>query len=96
MGYALPIDEPDGFLDKGTVIGAQGRALLVRTRRGVVRAERAAGCLLAPRCGDGVLTAFLPDGEAWVTCVLTRQDVEAEVELPPKSVLNARELSVDR
>ena len=63
MGYALPIEEPEGSLVKGIVagVGTDDGAMLVRTPRGVVRAERAAGCLLKPRCGDTVLTAFLPD-----------------------------------
>lgn len=95
MGYALPIEEPEGSIDKGTVIGAQGNALLVRTRFGVVRAGRAAGCLLSPRRGDEVLTASLPDGEVWVTCVLSRPGGEAEIELPDKTVLKGRELSFE-
>ncbi|OUO93845.1 DUF3540 domain-containing protein [Cloacibacillus sp. An23] len=95
MGYALPI-EADGALVKGTVAGVgDDGAMLVRTPRGLVRAERAAGCLLKPRCGDVVLTAFLPGGEAWVTCVLVRGDTEAEIELPAKTALRARELSVE-
>ena len=62
MGYALPAEEPEGSLVKGTVagVGTDDGAMLVRTPRGMVRAERAAGCLLKPRCGDTVLTAFLP------------------------------------
>ena len=71
--------------------------MLVRTPRGIVRAERAAGCLLKPRCGDTVLTAFLPGGEAWVTCVLTRAEAETEAELalPDRTALRARELSIE-
>lgn len=99
MGYALPIEEPEGSLVKGTVagVGTDDGAMLVRTPRGVVRAERAAGCLLKPRCGDTVLTAFLPDGEAWVTCVLTRAETETEAELalPERTALCARELSIE-
>ncbi|WP_302807065.1 DUF3540 domain-containing protein [Cloacibacillus porcorum] len=95
MAYALPVEEPGGTLDKGTVMGVQGTALLVMTSQGVVRAGRAAGCLLAPRAGDGVLTAFLPNGEAWVTCVLTRTDGEAEIELPDETTLRGRKLSVE-
>ena len=67
-------------------------------RRDRQRAGNAtAGCLLKPRCGDTVLTAFLPDGEAWVTCVLARAeaDGEAELALPDRTALRARELSVE-
>ena len=99
MGYALPIEEPEGSLVKGTVagVGTDDGAMLVRTPRGMVRAERAAGCLLKPRCGDTVLTAFLPDGEAWVTCVLARAEAETEAELalPERTALRARELSIE-
>lgn len=95
MGYALPIEEPEGSQDKGTVMGAQGRALLVQTARGIVRAERAAGCLLTPKRGDVVLVVALADGEAWVTCVLSRAAGEAEIELPEKTALRGRELSVE-
>lgn len=95
MGYALSVENPENALEKGTVIGVHENALLLHTSRGIVKAQRAAGCLLAPRCGDGVLTAFLPDGEAWVTCVLTRPNVGAEIDLPEKTTLRARELSVE-
>ncbi len=95
MEYALSAAESEGTLEKASVIGVQGTALLVRTRIGVMRAERAAGCLLAPRGGDGVLVAVLPGGEAWVTCVLTRADGDAEIELPDRTALRARELSVE-
>ena len=99
MGYALPTEEPESSLVKGTVtgVGMNDGAMLVRTPRGIVRAERAAGCLLKPRCGDTVLTAFLPDGEAWVTCVLTRAEAETEAELalPERTALCARELSIE-
>ena len=93
MGYALPAEEPESSLVKGTVtgVGMNDGAMLVRTPRGIVRAERAAGCLLKPRCGDTVLTAFLPGGEAWVTCVLTRAEAETEAELalPDRTALRA-------
>ena len=48
MGYALPTEEPESSLVKGTVtgVGMNDGAMLVRTPRGIVRAERAAGCLL--------------------------------------------------
>ena len=99
MGYALPAEEPEGSLVKGTVtgVGMNDGAMLVRTPRGIVRAERAAGCLLKPRCGDTVLTAFLSGGEAWVTCVLTRAEAETEAELalPDRTALRARELSIE-
>ena len=99
MGYALPAEEPESSLVKGTVtgVGMNDGAMLVRTPRGIVRAERAAGCLLKPRCGDTVLTAFLPGGEAWVTCVLTRAEAETEAELalPDRTALRAHELSIE-
>lgn len=95
MGYALPIEELTASLDKGTVIGVHGRALLVRMAHGVVRAERAVGCLLTPQCGDVTLVATLPDGEAWVTCVLSREDCPAEIELPEKTSLRGEELSIE-
>ena len=84
MGYALPTEEPESSLVKGTVtgVGMNDGAMLVRTPRGIVRAERAAGCLLKPRCGDTVLTAFLHDGEA-------------ELALPDRTALRARELSIE-
>ena len=95
MGYALPIEEPTGSIEKGTVIGVQGRAVLVNMMHGIVRAERAAGCLLTPRSGDVALVALLSDGEAWVTCVLSRADGEAEIEFPEKTSLRGQELSIE-
>ncbi|MDR0439609.1 MAG: DUF3540 domain-containing protein [Candidatus Accumulibacter sp.] len=69
---------------------------LVASPLGMVRAERAAGCLLRPQAGDRVLVAFT-GGNAWVLSVLERSHPEdaATLELPEKSTLAAGRLNVE-
>jgi hypothetical protein len=60
----------------------------------LVRATRAAGCLLAPAAGDRVLLALTPNN-AWVLAVLEREESgAATLELPPQTTLSARETLV--
>lgn len=47
----------------------------VRTHVGLLRADRAASCLLAPKLGDLVLVATSDSGQSWILAVL-RQDAE--------------------
>jgi hypothetical protein len=54
----------------------------VRTRAELVRAERAASCLLEPAPGDKVLVALSEDrAEAYIVAVLARRDADAKTEL---------------
>lgn len=66
---------------------------------GMVRARRAAGCLLMPRAGDSVL-CFLPgatsdgDNAAYVLNVLERPDDTGELALPATATLAAQRLEL--
>ena len=94
MGYALSLGLVENGLVSGTVQACEGDALLVRGKTGLIRAERAEGCLLAPGPGDSVLVALLDSGEAWVLSVLRRRGGEAALHLPDHTALRARELEV--
>ena len=71
----------------GLVRVCDGDALLLSGREGVVRALRAASCLLAPAPGDTVLWVRTEEGEAWVLAVLRRAETEeaAQLRLPEES-----------
>ena len=84
MGYALSLGLVENGLVSGTVQACEGDALLVRGKTGLIRAERAEGCLLAPGPGDRVLVALLDSGEAWVLSVLRRRGGEAALRLPDR------------
>ncbi|WP_437872626.1 DUF3540 domain-containing protein [Sorangium sp. So ce363] len=58
----------------GTVVRADGAALVVETDAGELRAKRAKGCLLEPEAGDLVLVAVATDGRCYVLSVLERED----------------------
>ena len=58
----------------GTVVRADGAALVVETDAGELRAKRAKGCLLEPEAGDLVLIAVATDGRCYVLSVLERED----------------------
>lgn len=87
-------------MDSGVVFSQSGDALLVSCGQGLVRATRAAGCLLEPELQDRVLVAILADGSAWVLSVLERRTTErgaacpATIRLPEQSVLAADALSL--
>ena len=80
-------------MSSGVVRFSDGDALLLSGREGVVRALRAASCLLAPAPGDTVLWTRTEAGEAWVLAVLRRAENEgpALVRLPESS-----EIAVER
>lgn len=91
---------PASGLDSGTVFSRSGDAMLVSSGQGMVRATRAAGCLLEPEPHDRVLLVVLSDGSAWVLSVLQRGEEQGEegagatVHLPDNSVLAAKSLRV--
>lgn len=60
---------------------------------GMVRARRAAGCLLMPRAGDSVL-CFFGDDTAYVLNVLERPDDTGELALPATATLAAQRLEL--
>jgi len=73
----------------GEVTQAAGAALSVRTGENVLRARRAASCLLAPLVGDKVLLVSDHD-EAYVLAVLERaQANQATLELPGDTEIRA-------
>ncbi len=55
-----------------TLSRAEGAGLFMETSRGLVRATRAASCLLQPIVGDRVICAQSATGQAWVLAVLER------------------------
>lgn len=87
-------------LDSGVVFNRNGDALLLSCQQGLVRATRAAGCLLEPEPNDLVLVSVLPDGSAWVLSVLERRppdcgiEYPATIRLPEQTVLAADALSL--
>jgi hypothetical protein len=58
--------------ETGLVVRLEEGAFVVRGPSGVLRAKRAASCLLAPAEGDLALVAVLPSGSAYVLAVLER------------------------
>lgn len=81
---ATPVREKSLVLQQqyGEVTQAAGAALSVRAGASVLRARRAASCLLAPLVGDKVLLVTDQD-EAYVLAVLERaQPNQATLELP--------------
>jgi hypothetical protein len=77
-------------LVEGVARMVSGACCMVATPAGLLRATRAAGCLLAPMAGDRVLLALTPDN-AWVLAVLERgEGGAATLELPPQTTVNAR------
>lgn len=86
-------------MDSGTVVSRSNDAFLVASGQGVIRATRAAGCLLEPDVQDRVLLAVLADGSAWVLSVLERNTGQephtaATIRLPDHSVLAADTLNL--
>jgi hypothetical protein len=69
---ARNLDQGAVVQELGTVVGADGAALAVRTAGGEYQARRAAACLLAPEVGDLVIVASLSSGAAYVLSVLER------------------------
>ncbi len=81
-------------LASGRVQQADRGAALVAGPFGLVRAQRAAGCLLEPKTGDTV-ALFLTAQEAWIISVLSRASGdEGELVLPAKTAVRARELAL--
>ena len=80
-------------LASGRVQQADRGAALVAGPFGLVRAQRAAGCLLEPKTGDTV-ALFLTDQEAWIISVLARTPGEGELVLPARTAVRARELQI--
>ena len=78
----------------GAVLVSDGESVLLNSRAGVVRALRAASCLLAPTPGDTVLWTRADEGEAWVLAVLRRAESEdpARLRLPEDSEIAAGRL----
>ena len=77
-------------LEYGRVLEAERDGIVLAASFGEIRAERAAGCLLAPRPGDMVLAVVDAKGGAWVLSVLTRDPDGAPGEIVHDGDLNIR------
>ncbi|GHU17226.1 hypothetical protein FACS189475_00710 [Betaproteobacteria bacterium] len=86
---------PDNALMDGLVQMVCEDKLVVAGQFGLVRATRAAGCLLTPEAGDRVLLAFTGE-EAWVLSVLSRAaDAKTgTLTLPAHTVMQAKRLEL--
>ncbi len=95
MAYPIRNDVPETReLLSGIISHVSGDGLLVQTPAGLVRAVRAAGCLLAPEQGDRVLVALL-GAEAWVLNVLQRaKDTTATLRLPARTSISSTSLHI--
>ncbi|MBR4747903.1 MAG: DUF3540 domain-containing protein [Desulfovibrio sp.] len=80
-------------LASGRVQQADRGACLVAGPFGLVRAQRAAGCLLEPQAGDTVALFFAERG-AWILSVLSRTADEGALALPAKTAIRAREIRI--
>jgi hypothetical protein len=87
--------QPDSALMDGLVQMACEDKLVVAGRFGLVRAKRAAGCLLTPEAGDRVLLAFTGE-EVWALSVLSRADDKktGTLALPAHTLMHSQRLEL--
>jgi hypothetical protein len=87
--------QPESALMDGQVQMVCEDQLVLAGRFGLVRATRAAGCLLTPEVGDRVLLALVGE-DAWVLAVLSRADdaKPGTLTLPAHTALRARRLEL--
>jgi len=93
LDFARNNDPLQPALASGRVQQADRGACLVAGPFGLIRAQRAAGCLLEPKAGDTV-ALFLTAQEAWIISVLARTPGEGELVLPARTAVRARELQI--
>ncbi len=96
MGQAMPLHSVETMFVRGTVQATDGDHVLIAGSGGLIRAERAESCLLAPRAHDTVLAALLDDGSAWVLAVLRTNGERQpnEIRLPQETVIRAETLTL--
>ena len=70
---ALKKNEAQPRMQYGQVLQVEGERFVVRADDFEVAAERAASCLLLPRCGDEVLLVLDDDGTGFILAVLRQQ-----------------------
>ncbi len=95
MGRALPLSAIGNSLVSGKIHGCDGEHFLVVSPQGLIRADRAAGCLLVPQQGDEVLLALLENGAAWILHVLVQKKREGTVQLPDAATIRAESLHME-
>jgi hypothetical protein len=83
---AFKLSHPEPSYRVGTVVATEEGEITVRADDGVLGAERAASCLVAPAAGDEVAVLITGDGRAFVLAVLVRAGGEA-VEIAVKGDL---------
>ncbi len=70
---ARKLEQQDVIHEVGTIVRADGAALVVRTAAGEYPGKRAVSCLVEPEVDDAVLVAALPQGRCYVLAVLERE-----------------------
>ncbi len=95
MAFAEKIPVTETLLSEGRVQWTEGNSMLTIGSRGLIKAERAASCLLMPEKGDIVLLSLTESGRAWVLSVLVREGESGELSLPKKTALRTEELNID-
>lgn len=86
MSQTAPTAERTPLLDTGRIQAVLGDDCIVASPSGLIRARRAAGCLLEPQPGDKVLALIAPEA-SYVLHVLERKDTPARVILPSQTSL---------
>ncbi len=86
MNQTAPAAERASLLDTGRIQAILGDDCIIASPSGLIRARRAAGCLLEPQPGDKVLALLTGEG-GYVLHVLERKDSPARVLLPSRTSL---------
>ena len=86
MSQTAPAAERTPLLETGRIQAVLGDDCIIASPSGLIRARRAAGCLLEPQPGDKVL-ALIAREDSYVLHVLERKDTPARVILPSQTSL---------
>lgn len=78
---AHTLDHDEVFQQTAHVAAQHDDGYSLRCGAGLLRAERAASCLVAPALGDQVIVATSRTGESWILAVLRRSGDETAIEV---------------
>ena len=82
INLALKRNDAQPRMQYGQILDVKGERFVVRTDDFDVSAERAASCLLLPRCGDEVLLVLHDGGPGFILAVLKQQTARCGEESP--------------